>query len=73
VKTPTILATMTIGVVTALSAAAPAQASPWEFAGAYPTEAECVSAGDQGLATGEWQDYQCALFEGVHDLYVRVE
>jgi hypothetical protein len=60
-----------IGVVMLFGAASPAQASPWEFAGAYQTDAECVSAGQQGLATGEWQDYGCVLFEGLHDLYVR--
>jgi hypothetical protein len=59
------------GTLAVIGAVAPAQASPWEFAGAYPTDAACHDAGESGVATGEWPEYQCVLFEGLHDLYVR--
>jgi hypothetical protein len=58
-----------LGVVGVVSSA---QAGPWEFAGAYATEAECQEAGHIGVAAGEWPEYQCTLFEGLHDLYVRI-
>jgi hypothetical protein len=58
-----------LGVVGVVSSA---QAGPWEFAGAYSTDAECQEAGQNGMAAGEWPEYQCALFEGLHDLYVRI-
>src|SRR5262245_13116820 len=64
-------AVMTVGVIASLGVASAAHASPWEFAGAYQTDTECVSAGQQGMAIGDWQEYVCALFEGQHDLYVR--
>jgi hypothetical protein len=67
------LAAITISVLASFGAASAAHASPWEFAGAYQSDAECVSAGEQGLTLGEWQDYVCILFEGQHDLYVRSE
>ncbi|WP_157748217.1 hypothetical protein [Micromonospora echinaurantiaca] len=70
-KLSEVLATGIAGVVLSIGFASEAQASPWEFAGAYSTDAECQAAGQHGMATGKWQDYQCALFEGVYDLYVR--
>jgi hypothetical protein len=59
------VATLTFGGASA------AEASPWEFAGSYPTQPECNSAGDSGAAAGTWEAYRCTLFEGQYDLYVR--
>lgn len=59
------------GLTLATVPAVAAQASPWEFAGSYATDAECQAAGQAGVSDGSWSDYVCALFEGVHDLYVR--
>jgi hypothetical protein len=54
-----------------LGLSATAHADPYEFAGSFPTQTECVSAGDQGVADNSWSSYRCTLFEGVWDLYVR--
>jgi len=59
-----------VGALIAGDAAA-AQASPWEFAGSYPTQSECTDAGDNGVTAGSWEAYKCILFEGLFDLYVR--
>jgi hypothetical protein len=58
-----------LGAVVVVSSA---QAGPWEFAGAYSTDADCQEAGQDGMAAGEWPEYQCVLFEGLHDLYVQI-
>jgi hypothetical protein len=57
-----------LGVLGVVSSA---QAAPWEFAGAYSTDAECQEAGRLGVVAGEWPEFQCVVFEGLHDLYVR--
>ncbi|MBX6752005.1 MAG: hypothetical protein IRY85_20485 [Micromonosporaceae bacterium] len=69
-RTISVLAAGVVGTALAVAiAASAAHASPWEFAGAYATDAQ--EAGQSGVAAGEWHDFQCVLFEGLHDLYVR--
>jgi hypothetical protein len=59
------------GALGVLGVVSSAQAAPWEFAGAFSTEVECQAAGHNGAAAGEWPEFQCVVFEGLHDLYVR--
>jgi hypothetical protein len=66
-----LVSTGSIAVGLSLAAAATAHADPYEFAGSYPSQTECVTAGDQGVADHAWSSYRCTLFEGVWDLYVR--
>jgi hypothetical protein len=67
-----LLSTGALAVGLTLGLPAVAHAGPYEFAGSYPSQTECVTAGDQGVIDQSWTDYRCTLFEGVWDLYVRI-
>jgi hypothetical protein len=60
-----------IGCVLALGIGSSATASPWEFAGAFPTGELCENAGQAGIEADSWVDYRCTWFEGAYDLYTR--